>query len=527
MYDLHIDAYRCLCDANVSRWVVQELKQIKVVVVKELVGSSSKEEGTRTTSCTTCTISQTPAKKQLVHQKWGLLGDIRLERVVFNRAVSNAMLDLCHRASKNKCRWKTLHLDNCYSFHETDANDEQCAGAWLPSDIIQRALDLGVCTGLCISSEEGLFSLRPSTFWVTSKAMSSGRLERLKLSQIAISREQAAALGEGLRQIMAKNHYSSNSNNQLEFIELSLTCCELAHGVAWELAAGLVHHSRVVLATLDLSYCNLDDGELSVIVSALIGHPTLKVLNLESNRAGPRTLRKLQELLLSSCDGGGGGGCALEILDLSWQKDGVASDIGVLADGLQGNQYLRTLRLHGHNLGDRFVGRLAKSLATCTRLEELSLSRNNISQWGLATFVSQFTGSSVIRLDGIISGYSPSIRDEQGATWALGCVLKLVKENKRLCDIDYLWYLSNRHRSVLEGLSEKIEHFLDFNNSGRALMGKVPLSLWPDLLARANKRRLWRSVPRTSNAIYSLLRSMPELLQQRSVVCGNGDMVKR
>ena len=490
MYDLHIDAYRCEYDSDVSRWVVLELKQIKVVQVVCSNSNNHKEGAT---------------EKQLVHPEWGQLGDIRLERVVFDGAVSKAMLDMCQRASKHKCRWKTLHLDNCYSFDKqdnaVDLADGYC-GSWLPSDMIQKALDLGVCTGLCISSEEGLFVLRLSTFWVVSKAMSSGRLETFKLSQIAISREQAAALGEGLRQM--------TKQKQNQSLELSLTCCELAHGVAWELAAGLVHYSRV--EALELSYCNLEDGELSEIVHALIGHPTLIVLNLESNRAGPQTLKALQDLLMSS-------GCKLEILDLSWQKN--ASDIGVLADALRGNRYLRTLRFHGHNLGDSFIGRLAKSLAACPRLEVLSLSRNNISEWGLKTFVAHFTGSSVIRLDGIISGYSPSIRDEQGATWTLGCVLKLVEENKRLCDIDYLWYLSNRHRSVLEGLSEKIEHFLDLNNSGRALMGKVPLSLWPDLLARANERKLWRSVPRTSNVIYNLLRSMPELLQQQSVVYNN------
>jgi hypothetical protein len=497
VYDLHIDAYRCLSDSNVSRWVVQELKKIKVVQIQALRSSNSNNK-------------EGMAKKRLVHQEWGLLGDIRLERVVFDGAVSNAMLALFQRASKHKCRWKTLHLDNCYSLNKQDdvADYVRYCGSWLPSDMIQRALDLGVCTGLCISSEEGLFVLRLSTYWVASQAMSSERLEKFKLSQIAISREQAAALGEGLRR-MAKN-------KQNQFLELSLTCCELAHDVTWELAAGLVHHPRVEI--LDLSYCNLEDGELAEIVRALIGHPTLKVLNLESNRAGPQTLKALQDLLISKS-------CKLEILDMSWQKN--ASDIGVLADGLQGNRYLTTLRLHGHNLGNSFVGRLAKSLATCSRLEELSISRNNISEWGLETFVSHFTESSVIRLDGIISGYSPSIRDDQGATWALGCVLKLLEENKRLCHIDYMWYLSNRHRSVLEGLSEKIEHFLDFNNSGRALIGKIPLSLWPDLLARANKRRLWRSVPRTSNVIYSFLRSMPELLQQQNVVYSNGGVVKR
>jgi hypothetical protein len=145
----------------------------------------------------------------------------------------------------------------------------------------------------------------------------------------------------------------------------------------------------------------------------------------------------------------------------------------MLTDSLEGSKYLRILDLSRHGLTDKDLGNLSKVLSTC-QLEHLNLGNNNISDQGLAVLASlSIPGGSLQTLD---------ITRNQGCTQEGFChLLKLVKDNPRLDSL---------HCQFEEGLSPETRHFLDFNKSGRSLLGQaghnVPLSLWPVVLERAN-----------------------------------------
>jgi hypothetical protein len=181
---------------------------------------------------------------------------------------------------------------------------------------------------------------------------------------IPVSPSAAASLGDSLRH-----------NEHLEKLSLS--------GANWEPSAaralatsGLA--DNVALRIMDLSCCFLPDDELSVILEALVGHPSLEGLDLSRNSAefaAPQLLASMMEH----------DDCKLQSIDLREQSlDGEEElDITAVAQALEVNETLQILKLSNNGLGDNQVVALARGLRSNTCLQELDLQWNAITEKGL------------------------------------------------------------------------------------------------------------------------------------------------
>jgi hypothetical protein len=191
---------------------------------------------------------------------------------------------------------------------------------------------------------------------------------------IPISVGVAESLGGSLRH-----------NQHLE--KLSLSGANWEPNAAKALAtSGLQDNS--VLRTMDLSCCFLPDDELSVILQALVGHPSLQGLDLSQNSAQRATPSCLAGMMLHD-------ECKLQSIDLREQRlDGAGDsnkeeeeeeglDITAVARALEVNETLEILKLSNNRLGDNQVVALALGLQGNSCLQELDLQWNAITEKGL------------------------------------------------------------------------------------------------------------------------------------------------
>jgi hypothetical protein len=181
---------------------------------------------------------------------------------------------------------------------------------------------------------------------------------------IPISSHVASALGDSLRH-----------NQYLEKLSLS--------GANWELNAAQALSTsgladNVALRTMDLSCCFLPDDELSAILQALVGHPTLEGLDLSRNSAQQATPRWISSMMKHD-------DCKLQSIDLREQSLDKEEelDITAVAKALEVNETLEILKLSNNGLGDNQVVALARGLRGNSCLQELDLQWNAITEKGL------------------------------------------------------------------------------------------------------------------------------------------------
>jgi Ran GTPase-activating protein (RanGAP) involved in mRNA processing and transport len=310
-------------------------------------------------------------------------------------------------------------------------------------------------------------------------------LHTLHLGHIALSREQSAALSDGLR--------TMDESQSCQFKQLSMSRITFAEDAIAELASGLQNNSSI--QTLAVTSCNLTDVQVAQLVQGMVNHSSLKVLRLFGNQGRTHALVALVKLLSST---------KLESLDFhhqSWQEGGLQAQVKILAAGLKGNQHIKRLNLSSNILVDEDLSSLSKILWTCPRLEELDLDLNNITNRGLETFASQNIPGSLRRLR--LSGNDFT---REGAIH----LLKILQVNLELGFVDChrFWVRSEKRR--------EIQHFMDLNRSGRILLrhsSTPPIALWPVVLARANN--VFRSNDeRRADVIFHLLQG-PALMERR------------
>jgi Ran GTPase-activating protein (RanGAP) involved in mRNA processing and transport len=317
------------------------------------------------------------------------------------------------------------------------------------------------------------------------------RLTRLSLSSMNVTRQFAAALGAGL--------ISSNSQH---FKELHMREVELVDGAITELASGLKENSS--LCTLCMDQCHLGDVELAELVDAVESHPSLKELSLWGNQGQEHALVALGKVLASRS-------CQLEILDFSDQGNfyndenysagetysPLVGRLGTLAQGW--NEKLTSLDLSVNGLLNEDIDPLGQIFATC-KLEMLDLRVNRITHSGFVN-LTQFLPKSLKWFR--ISDNDFSQEDAAGHTLAL-----FKQHPQSMWEDDFNW------NHVKSPINEKIQHFQAFNRCGRILLapdGGIPLSVWPIVLARANKFNVVSQIPDT---IFHLLQG-PALVQRR------------
>jgi hypothetical protein len=384
----------------------------------------------------------------------------------------HAVIDLLHRAFQKGCMLGCLRISAC-----TGRVDE----------ILHVASSLDIFDEIVVIFGGSEISTRG--FWSISAAIKfNKRLAKLSLlnMNMEISRQQAAALGAGL--------ITSNSQH---FKELHMDGVTFADGAITELAAGLKQNSSICV--LYVNECDLGDVELAELVGAVESHPSLKELSLHENKGQKHALVALGKVLASRS-------CRLEVLDFARQSfdgGGLVGLLGPLAQGLQWNESLTRLDLSENGLLDEDMDDLGQVLATC-KLENLDLRENRITHSGFVS-LTQNIPKSLKEFD--FSGNC--FGKEEAACHSL----TLFKEHPQLWEDGFYWNVSE------SPIHQKIQHFQDLNQCGRILLlardGAIPLSVWPIVLARANKVLVRsRSAEGTPNVIFHLLQGAA-LMQRR------------
>jgi Ran GTPase-activating protein (RanGAP) involved in mRNA processing and transport len=388
--------------------------------------------------------------------------------------IVHAVIDLFHRAFQKGCQLGCLKIYYC-----TGRVDE----------ILQAASSLDIFDEIEIFGDS---NLSHRGFWSISSAMKfNKRLTKLELSEMEMTRQQAAALGAGLITFNSQNHFK----------ELHMRHITFADGAITELASGLRQNSS--LCILNVDDCNLGAAEAE-LVGAVESHPSLKELSLWGNK-GHALVVALGKVLASRS-------CRLEVLDFSYQGtndnglDGLTGHIGILAQGLGWNESLKRLDLSSNGLLDKDMDHLGQILATC-KLEQLDLENNRTTHSGFLSLTQNIT-KSLKRLD-----FSGNDFDREEAACHS---LTLFKEHPQLWEDGFDWEDSE------SPIQQKIQHFKDLNRCGRILLahdgGAIPLSVWPIVLARANTVLQGCSYDpvheRTPNVIFHLLQG-PALMQRR------------
>lgn len=406
---------------------------------------------------------------RLIRAKEDKTSSLAFFQIEFDDQVTTATIALFRHASQQGRRWNELNLFGCMG---------------------QVEIVLQVCTALDLFAQITVKGItrdeRISQQAVLSLGMAmkfNFSLHTLHLGHIALSREQSAALSDGLRTI----------TDEGQFKQLSMSRITFAEDAVAELASGLQSNSSI--QTLAVTSCNLTDTQVAQLVQGVVNHSSLKVLRLFGNQGRAQALVALVKLLSST---------KLESLDFhhqSWQQGGLQSQIKILAAGLKGNQHIKRLNLSSNILVDEDLSSLSEILWTCPKLEELDLDLNNITNRGLETFSSQNIPGSLRRLR--LSGNDFT---REGATH----LLKILQVNLELGFVDchQFWVRSEKRR--------EIQHFMDLNRSGRILLrhsSATPIALWPVVLAKANT--VFRSnEERRADVIFHLLQG-PALMERR------------
>jgi hypothetical protein len=257
------------------------------------------------------------------------------------------------------------------------------------------------------------------------------------------------------------------------------------------LAEGLSRNRH--LQHLDISYCQLRDEGVSLLVEQLVHHPTLLNLDLSGNYCRSESMACIVKLLLQEDH-------PLLHLNLTNQHAGEfggSFDITMLGLAMRSNCSLESLDLSFNMLYDDDMPNLVVALTKNTTLKLLNLMSNQLTTKGISTiakYLSRWKGLQKLIVACNRFG-------EEGAR----SLLDGLQENTELT-----------HLGMPRGfsVSEDISHLLSLNQGGRKLLLQkehVPLGLWPLVLARVNEKNQCISLLTTRATVVFYLLQGPAL----------------
>jgi hypothetical protein len=237
-------------------------------------------------------------------------------------------------------------------------------------------------------------------------------------------------------------------------------------------------------------------SHFSILLEALIQHPTLEVLNIFGMYCNDLSMAALGEMLKFPQS-------KLWHLglknNLSHPDDRV--NVSFLWQALHQNTKLTYLKLSGANLNDKDVEMLGTILSTTnTTLRALSITDNAFGDTGLLTLALRLATMKGLRFLDVQRNPITSVSKR-----AMVAALKDNVELERL-DLDGTW-------------DAKKAWWLCLNRAGRRLLSRsdnnVPSSLWPVILDRASKLQFGRNQAITINhdVMYYMLRRLPWLFE--------------
>lgn len=154
------------------------------------------------------------------------------------------------------------------------------------------------------------------------------------------------------------------------------------------LADGL--RENVTLLEVDLSCCYLPDEPLATLVSALVGHPTLQVLNLSRNYARREAMEAV-----GSCIGNEYSKIISLDINEQFSDDGPYDgplEITPISNAVQNNVSSESMKLSLDRIDDKQLMHLVDCLQGNETLQELDLQYNMISDEGLEYMTNRLDG---------------------------------------------------------------------------------------------------------------------------------------
>lgn len=222
---------------------------------------------------------------------------------------------------------------------------------------------------------------------------------------------------------------------------------------------------------------NLEDIPLRCILQSLIGHPSLEKLDIDSNKCRSGGVVALAALIRSTS--------TLRHLDMVSQAFGAGREIDVspILTALHDNVFLKELKLGGNNIQDETMDEISTLLQTNRTIERLDLSQNHFTNEGIKILARHLGAMRSLK----ILDLGANRFDQKGLKLLVDA---LAQHNHVIERIEVSYDLAK----TLVG--KELAYYLDLNWGGRKLLlqqGKqghrrVPLSLWPLVLERANKR---------------------------------------
>jgi len=267
-------------------------------------------------------------------------------------------------------------------------------------------------------------------------------------------------------------------------------------GPAHYLAEALA--SNRTLVSLSLNNAHLDDASLAVIVEALIGHPSLETLQIDSCEYGRCSIEAVGQLLSS-------GSCRLVELNLQNHYQGSDESQSCMrmeyfVQALPNrNPSLTSLDISEHDeIEEEDANLLLRNLWKLPNLRSLDLSDNGVSDFvSLAKNLERATPASRLRVldlddnDCVEQLLDLKVAEESAhLEQALLQILEVFPE---------LGYMGEDFASAIDcaGVPTTVGQTLDRNRCFGLLArgGTIPLSVWPLVIAKADKDRFLRHKP--------------------------------
>jgi hypothetical protein len=375
---------------------------------------------------------------------------LQFSREIFGDLAMRMLLDLFQSTPYRS--WKEFRFDR------------QCRGTMLETILAATLNDNNVqLERLAISDCEDFCSghhHHPLAPFYRSLSRNRG-LKSLHIEEVspqwsdAMAKSLAASLGGNERTTLQEFHIKRGRFLQIDSLRL----------------LGMALPRTLTVANFD--QLELNDDQVSALVTTLQHHPSLKSLSLAKNNCGPQGITALA-LMLQTID--------LEDLDLSGQTGNEPEtetetlDMAILGRALRNNTTLKKLRLGDNSLNDRSIQGFVEPVLLQSNVQELYLRGNRISDDGIqhiAQHLRQNTNLKRITLQGNRFG-------ETGAR----ALLEALRYNMELEFLSLPGELQ---------CGKQIFHLLQLNKGGRRLLGadNAPLELWPLIFERALRLNFW------------------------------------
>jgi Ran GTPase-activating protein (RanGAP) involved in mRNA processing and transport len=354
---------------------------------------------------------------------------LEVRETVLEDEVIEAIVDLIEKQHNGV---DTVNLDDC--------------GAYLNKQAVQMARALGQCKDVRLSEPTFL-----TKFFLETFIVSATRLRTLRIQDRFLT-DQIEALAKGL-----------TINKSLEDLDLSRS--RLLENSTSILAGGLEHNTS--LLKLTLRSLSLTDDGMEKLLSSLIFHPSLQVLDLSFNHC--RKMVAVADFLRSNTQ--------LQVLNIGYQNMWQAAHLEVssLAAALIENRSLKCLRLARCKLKDNDAIILADALRHNMTLQHLDLRENNFTDIGIEAL------ACAIGDDDSKCGLRKiSVAKNQFGTVGIVSLLKAAESNWNLFHVDITRY--PHPDSTYVG---KIQFYTALNRGGRRLLVEsLPSSIWPFVFQR-------------------------------------------